>query len=136
VTGIFHYFTFGVRLALPTRNKNQGNIEAAIASLEAARKRREFAEVVVKNETASAYARFARAQSALELYNAKVRGQALRNLEVIRKTYELGQRSVLDYVTEQRRFVEVETGYTEMLKEYLEAFIEIERAIGSTVLSK
>lgn len=135
VTGIFHYFTFGVRLALPTRNKNQGNIEAAIASLEAAQKRREFAEVVVKNETASAYARFARAQSALELYNAKVRGQALRNLEVIRKTYELGQRSVLDYVTEQRRFVEVETGYTEMLKEYLEAFVEIERAIGSTVLS-
>src|SRR6266571_2307297 len=41
VQGVFHYATFGVRLTLPVRNKNQGLIEAAIAVKEAARERRE-----------------------------------------------------------------------------------------------
>ncbi|MBI3653094.1 MAG: TolC family protein [Acidobacteria bacterium] len=133
VTGIFHNATFGIRFTLPVRNKNQGAIEAALANREAARRRREFAEIVVKNEIAAAYARFAHAQAALELYSASVRDQSLRNLEVVRKTYELGQKSVLDYVTEQRRFVEIETGYAEMLKEYLQSLIDIERAAGTTL---
>ena len=37
VMGIFHNLTFGVRLNLPVRNNNAGNIEAALASAEAAR---------------------------------------------------------------------------------------------------
>ena len=133
VQGIFHYLTFGVQVTLPVRNKNQGNIEAAQASLEAARNRRQFGEIVVRNEVAAAYARFARAQAALAVYRDGVRGQAVNNLEVIRQTYEFGQKSLLDFVSEQRRFIEVETGYTDALKEYLESLIEIKRAAGAPV---
>src|SRR5262249_7685852 len=50
VTGVFHNATFGLRLTLPVRNKNQGLIEAAVAAECAARKRREFGEMVVRNE--------------------------------------------------------------------------------------
>jgi len=135
VMGVFHNLTFGVRLSLPVRNKNEGNVEAALASAEAARSRREFAELVVRNEVASAYARFERAQSALAVYRDGVRGQAERNLDVIRQTYTLGQKSALDYVSEQRRFIEVETGYTEVLKEYFNSLIELERAAGTPVPS-
>ncbi|MEK6321861.1 MAG: TolC family protein [Acidobacteriota bacterium] len=135
VMGIFHNLTFGVRLNLPVRNKNEGNIEAAVASAEAARSRREFAELVVRNEVASAYARFERAQSALAVYRDGVRGQAERNLDVIRQTYTFGQKNALDYIGEQRRFIEVETGYTEMLKEYFNSLVELERAAGTPVLS-
>lgn len=135
VQGVFHYATFGVRLTLPVRNKNEGLIEAALASAEAARTRREFAETVVRSEVASAYARFEHARAALAVYRDDVREQALRNLEVIHQTYVLGQKSVLDYLGEQRRFIEVETGYTEVLKELFESMNEIERAAGSTVPS-
>ena len=135
VTGIFHYATFGVRLTLPVRNKNQGAIEAAIAAAEAAHKRREFAEIVVRNEIAAAYLRYERAQAALEVYSAGVSDQSLRNLEVIRRAYELGQKTLLDYVQEQRRLVEVETGFTDLLKEYLYSLIEIDRVAGSTIPS-
>lgn len=135
VTGIFHNATFGVRLTLPVRNKNQGAIEAAIANAEAAHKRREFAEMVIRNEIAAAYKRFERAQAALELYAGAVRDQALRNLAIVRKTYELGQRDLLDYATEQRRFVEIETGYTDLLKEYLDGLFEIDRVAGVSVPS-
>jgi len=130
VTGIFHYATFGVRLTLPTRNKNQGNIEAAAATAEAARRRREFAELVVRNEIAAAYARLELVRAALTVYRDGVREAAARNLDVLRRAYTLGQRNVLDVITEQRRLIEIETGYTDLLKEQLDASIEIERVIG------
>ena len=133
VQGIFHFATFGVRLTLPVRNRNEGLIEAAVAGAEAARLRREFAEKVVRNEVTAAYSRFVHARLAVEMYRDNVREQALRNLEVIHQTYVLGQKTVLDYLGEQRRFIEVETGYTEVLKELWESLIEIERAAGSVV---
>ena len=135
VQGVFHYVGVGVRLSLPLRNKNQGNIEAAQAQLEAARNRREFAHHVVQNEVAAAYVRFLRAREALSVYRDSVHNQAERNLDVIRQTYELGQRSLIDYVSEQRRFIDVETGYTDVLKEYLDSIVEIERAVASPVPS-
>lgn len=135
VQGIFHYATFGARLTLPVRNKNQGAIEAAVASAEAARSRREFTEIVARNEVAAAYARFNRAQSALAVYRDGVRTQALQNLDVIRQTYTLGQKSLLDYLGEQRRYIEIETGFTDTLKEYLDSLVEIERAAGTPIPS-
>lgn len=130
VTGVFHMLTFGVRLQLPTRNKNQGNIEAAVAAVDTARLRREFAEMVARNEVASAYVRFERAGSAITMYRENVLKQAQKNLEVIRMAYEFGQKTVLDYISEQRRFVELETGFTSLLKEAFDALIEIERAVA------
>jgi cobalt-zinc-cadmium efflux system outer membrane protein len=130
VTGVFHYATFGVRLTLPVRNKNQGLIEAAIAAQEAARKRREFAELVVRNEVATAYVRLERAQAAEAIYRDHVREAAARNLDVLRQAYTLGQKTALDYIAEQQRFIGVETGYTDLLKARLEALIEIDSATG------
>ncbi len=130
VTGIFHYATFGVRLTLPVRNKNQGLIEAAVAAEEASRKRREFAELVVRNEVATAYARLERARAAEAIYRDRVREAAGRNLDVLRQAYTLGQKTALDYIAEQQRFIGVETGYTDLLKEHLDALIEIERVAG------
>lgn len=49
---------------------------------------------------------------------------------MLRRAYTLGQRNVLDVITEQRRLIEIETGYTDLLKEQLDAFIEIERVMG------
>src|SRR5262245_16732442 len=135
VTGVFHYATFGVRLTIPTRNKNQGLIEAASAAEEAARKRREFAELAVRNEVAAAYARLEKARAAAAVYSDRVREGAARNLNVLRQAYSLGQKTMLDYIAEQQRFIEVETGYTDLLREHLVAIIEIERAVGSPPLS-
>jgi cobalt-zinc-cadmium efflux system outer membrane protein len=130
VTGVFHYATFGLRLTLPVRNKNQGLIEAAVALAEAARRRREFAESVVRNEVAAVYARLERTRAASAVYRDRVIDASARNLDVLRQAYTLGQKNLLDYITEQRRFIEVETGYTDLLKENFEALVEIERVIG------
>lgn len=131
VHGIFHFATFGVKLMLPVRNKNQGEIDTAVAAIEASRSRRRFAELVVRNEVAAAFARWERAEAALAVYRDGVHEQAVRNLDVVRQTYVLGGKSLIDYTEEQRRFIDVQTGYTEVLKEYFESLVEIERAAGS-----
>jgi len=131
VTGIFHNVTFGLKLTLPVRNKNQGNIEVAASAAAEARSRREFAETVIRNEVAAAYARLERAKAALTLYGAGVRDQSLHNLEVVRQTYSLGRKSMIDYLSEQRRYIDIETGYTDLLKEYQLSRVEIDRAIAA-----
>ena len=53
----------------------------------------------------------------------------------IKQTYTLGQKSLLEYVGEQRRYIDVETAYTDVLKEYFDSLVEIERAAGTPVPS-
>jgi outer membrane protein, heavy metal efflux system len=124
----FHFFTFGVRLNLPVRNRNQGMIAAAQLEAAAARSRREFGELTVKREIASAYARYNRALRAMEIYRVGVRDQAAANLSVVRQTYELGSKTLLDYIAEQRRFIDTESGYIDAQLEAYLARVDILRA--------
>jgi cobalt-zinc-cadmium efflux system outer membrane protein len=133
VQGVFHYLTFGVSLDLPVRNKNQGAIEAAVAQSEAVTRRREFAELTVRREVAAAYARYTSAARAMEIFRVGVRDQAGANLNVVRQTYELGSKTLLDYIAEQRRYIELENGYIDALLDTYNARVEIERAVASTV---
>ena len=136
VEGRFHYLGVGVTIDLPLRNKNEGAVAAAVAEREAAAKRREFIELTVRREVAAAYARFDRAGRAAEIFQSGVRGQAGQNLSVLRRAYELGSKTLLDYVAEQRRFVEVETGFIDSLLEIYQSRVEISRSTASPELIK
>jgi cobalt-zinc-cadmium efflux system outer membrane protein len=134
INGRFHSVAVGVNLYLPVRNRNQGAIEAAVAEKEAATKRREFTELTVRREIAASFARYEQSMKAAEIYRVGVRDQANANLSVVRQTYELGSKTLLDFITEQRRFIEVETGFIESLLETYLARVEIERATASPKL--
>src|SRR5688572_26500287 len=136
IQGRFHSLVVGVTLDLPVRNRNQGAIAAAVAERSAATQRREFAELTVRREVASAFARYQSAARAAEIYRVGVQGQANANLEVVRQTYELGSKNLLDVIAEQRRFIEVQTGYIEALVNTYQARVEIERATASPNLIK
>jgi cobalt-zinc-cadmium efflux system outer membrane protein len=131
-----HSVTFGVMIDLPVRNKNQGMIEAAVAQGEAAKRRREFLELTIRREVAAAYARYERSARAMEIFRVGVRGQAGQNLEVIRKTYELGSKTLLDYIAEQRRFYEVESEFVDAVLNTYQARVEVSRASGAPELIK
>ncbi|MGH9872273.1 MAG: TolC family protein [Pyrinomonadaceae bacterium] len=136
IQGRFHSLAVGVTLDLPVRNRNQGTIAAAVAERSAATQRREFAELRVQHEVASALARYQSAARAAEIYRVGVQGQANANLEVVRQTYELGSKNLLDVIAEQRRFIEVQTGYIEALVNTYQARVEIDRAMASSNLIK
>ena len=132
----FHSVTFGVSVTLPVRDRKAGAIEAAVAELDAAKKRREFLELTVRREVAAGYARYGAAARSMEIYRVGVRGQAGQNLSVIRKTYELGAKTLLDYIAEQRRYTELENDYINAILETYLARVEIVRASASPELTK
>jgi cobalt-zinc-cadmium efflux system outer membrane protein len=130
----FHFFTFGIRLNLPVRNRNQGMIAAAQLEADAARSRREFGELTVKREIASAYARYNQALRAMEIYRVGVRDQSEANLDVVRQTYELGSKTLLDYIAQHHRYTEIENGYIDVQLEAYLARVEILRAVYAAEL--
>jgi cobalt-zinc-cadmium efflux system outer membrane protein len=126
----FHMVGGGITITLPVRNRNQGNIKAAQAETQAAERRREFLELIVRQEVASSFTQYEAARRSLDIYGRGVREVARQNLEVVRQSYRLGRLPLLEVIGEQRRYIEVESGYTEALKQVYDAAVEIERAIG------
>lgn len=136
IQGTFHYFTVGISLDLPVRNKNHGAIEAAIAEAEGAKRRREFLELTVRREVASAYAQYNSTARAAEIFRVGVKDQANANLDVVRQTYELGSKTLIDYLGEQRRFIDLQNDYIDALLETYKARVEVERAVASPVATR
>lgn len=129
-----NFFTFGVEIDLPVRNRNQGMIEAAIFERQAAQSRIEFGGLTVRREVNVAYARFNRAVRALTIFQNGVRDQANANLQVVWQTYELGKINLSDYIAEERRFLDVENELIDALRETYLARIEILRAANAPEL--
>jgi len=125
IQGVFHFWSAGVSIALPVRNKNQGAIESAVAQVEAAKRRREYLELNATREVVSALVSLDKSQESVRIYRDKIRPQATQNLEVIRRVYELGRNQLSDVIAEQRRFVDVENGYTEALSRYYQAAVRL-----------
>jgi outer membrane protein, heavy metal efflux system len=128
-------FSVGVTLQIPVFNKNQGLIEAATQEKIAAAKRLEFGELTVRRETAAAYVKYERAARAMEIYRVGVERQAETNLGVVRQTYELGSRTLLDYIAEQRRYIEVEDDFIDAQFATFLARIEVLRAVDAPELT-
>lgn len=134
VQGVFQFFTFGVEIDLPVLNRNQGAVEAARFDREAAIRRIEFGELTIRREVATAFARYNRAARSLSIFQSGVRDQANANLQVIWQTYELGSRSLLEYIAEERRFLDVENELIDAEFETYSAKIEMMRATNAAEL--
>jgi outer membrane protein, heavy metal efflux system len=131
ITDIFHYVGGGVTVTLPVRNRNQGNVAAAFAETLAAERREELAALSVRQEVQAAFVQYEAAVRALEMYTHGVRDLARQNLVVIRKANQLGRTSLLEVIAEQRRYIDIEMGYTQALQHAYNAVVEMERAVGA-----
>jgi outer membrane protein, heavy metal efflux system len=131
ITDIFHYVGGGVTVTLPVRNRNQGHVAAAFAEAQAAVRREESAVLSVRQEVRAAFTQYEAAMRALELYAHGVRDLARQNLEVIRKANQLGRTSLLEVIAEQRRYIDIEMGYTDALRHAYNAVVATERAVGT-----
>jgi len=132
VRGIFHYFTGGAMVTLPLLSRNQGTVAAAQAERAGAASEVEAARLRAQAELAAARARDGHARRALEAYGTEAIPLATRNLETVRQTYELGRATLLDVVAEQRRYLELQRAYTEVLREAYQARQALKQALGET----
>jgi cobalt-zinc-cadmium efflux system outer membrane protein len=126
----FNYVTAGAMVSLPLWNRQQGAVAAASAARAAAVARAESARLTAAAELADARVRFAQARRAVSLYQDGVRPLARRNFETVSETYSLGRATVFDVLSEQRRYLETERGYTEALSEAFASWVGLQRATG------
>ena len=129
-----NFITFGIDLMVPVHNKSQGSIKSAVFQIQAAQKRIEFGELTVRREVAAAFTRIERASRALAIYQAGVRDQAKENLRVVWQTYEFGDKGLVEYIAEERRYLGLENELTDALLEVYLAKIEVYRAMNAPEL--
>lgn len=125
--------TFGVSVAIPVFNRNQGAKEEAAVAISQASARREFAESVVRSEVASAYARFEAARAASLTYEQGVIQRSNENVRIMRAAYEIGAFSITDLLAEQRRLIDSQREFTEALAERYRALADLLTAMGAPV---
>jgi cobalt-zinc-cadmium efflux system outer membrane protein len=130
IRSVFHYVSVGAMVTLPVLNRNQGAVAAAQAERTGAAARVEAARLSVQSEIAAARSRDQNARRALNAYSADAMALARQNLDVVRQTYELGRGTLLDVLNEQRRYLDVERAYTDVLREAYEARATLKTALG------
>jgi cobalt-zinc-cadmium efflux system outer membrane protein len=129
----FNYAVFGVDISLPLFNRNQGAIASDTAAMQGAQSQIEAVELGLKYEVRQNLTRFEGAQARVAVYRSGVRDQAARNLDVVRKTYGYGRIPLLDVIAEQRRYIDLETGFTNVLFDAYAARVALEQAVGATL---
>jgi cobalt-zinc-cadmium efflux system outer membrane protein len=129
----FNYAVFGMHWTLPLFNRNQGAIAAAKAEVAAARNQVTASDLALRHEVTQNLVRYQATQERVTVYRKGVRDQAARNLEVVRQTYGYGRIPLLDVIAEQRRFIDIETGYTDVLFDAYASRIALERAVGTSL---
>jgi cobalt-zinc-cadmium efflux system outer membrane protein len=125
--------TFGASVSLPVFNRNQGAKAEAAVAISQARIRREFLESMIQSEVRSAYANYQATRAALLTFEQGVIERSNANIRTIRAAYELGQFSITDLLAEQRRLVDSQREYTEVLAEQYRALVGLQTAIGAPV---
>ena len=123
--------TGGISIILPFRNRNQGLIQAAIARTDAARLRRQFVEQVITQEVRSAYSRYEATSQALTVFDQNVLSRSADNVRIIQAAFNAGELRLFDVINEQRRLTDTQRAYTDVLRQYYIAVVELERAVGA-----
>jgi len=130
IEGTFHTATLGARVMLPAFSRNQGALASAQAERGRAEAMFDARQRAARAELDAAVARDREAQRAVELYASSVRDLARQNVDVVLEAYDLGRFPLSDLLTQQRRYLEVEAAYTEVLSRAYQARAAVGRALG------
>jgi cobalt-zinc-cadmium efflux system outer membrane protein len=106
---------------------------ADAAAIQAARSQIAAVDLNLRHEVAQNLVRFNGAETRVSVYRSGVRDQAAHNLDVVRQTYSYGRTTLLDVIAEQRRYIDIETGYTDILLDAYAARIGLEQAVGTNL---
>jgi cobalt-zinc-cadmium efflux system outer membrane protein len=132
IHGVFHSVALGAEVTLPLFHRNQGAVASALAEQGRAEAVLEGRQRAARAELDAAIARDREARRAVELYASSVRSLARQNVDVMLEAYDLGRFPLSDLLTEQRRYLDIEAGYTDVLSRAYRAHVALRRAQGET----
>lgn len=130
IEGVFHNVAAGIMIDVPLFDRKQGAVAAAALRVSAAKQQADGRRLAAGAELEIARARLRAARAAARVFSRELRETARRNVEVVREAYSLGRNTLLDVVTEQKRYLDVEMAYTDALMELLDAHAALLAAAG------
>jgi cobalt-zinc-cadmium efflux system outer membrane protein len=130
IEGVFHTVMVGAKVTLPLFHRNQGALASAQAERGAAEALFDARQRAARAEIDAAGARDREARRAVELYASTVRDLARQNVTVVLEAYDLGRFRLSDVLAEQRRYLDVEASYTDVLSRAYQAQAAVRRALG------
>ena len=124
---------FGLGMAVPIFDRNQGNIAAARHALTRAEQERKVAETGLAADLAAAHSRLTSAHQRALALRAKVIPSVDEAFRVARDGYEQGKFEFLDVLDAQRELVKVRGAFVAALTDYHSAVADIQRITGSSI---
>lgn len=114
-----------VGVPLPIFNRNQGNIQLAVAEYRRALNDVRRLELVLQNRLAVALRDYSKARSQAELYRNQILPTAQENLELTEEAYRQGEFDLIRALTARRSFFETNLAYVSSLVALRQADVAI-----------
>jgi cobalt-zinc-cadmium efflux system outer membrane protein len=128
--------TLGVSANIPLRlfDRNQGEKKRTQIDIERSQQASEAARAQVFSDVDSAYAEVEGNIELLKPYKAKYNDEALRVRDTVTYSYQHGGASLMDFLSAQSDYRQVQLAYKQLIGAYLTAVGQLDYAVGHEVL--
>jgi cobalt-zinc-cadmium efflux system outer membrane protein len=120
----------GLQVDLPFFNRNQGNVETAVAEIRVAQANQAATEAIVRAEIRAAAADYELRRRQVREFLGKFREQAAETARIAQAAYRLGGADLLRLLDAERLRIEVELQNERALMEYRQSIVQLETALG------
>jgi len=128
--------TLGLGVSVPLRifDRNQGEKQRTLIDIDRSRQASEAARAQVFSDVDSAYAQVESNIALLKPYKAKYRDQATRVRDTVTYSYQHGGASLMDMLSAQSDYRQVQLAYLQLIGAYLNAAGQLILAVGREVI--
>jgi cobalt-zinc-cadmium efflux system outer membrane protein len=115
-----------IGMPLPILNRNQGGIRQARAEIAAASRNLERVKLDLRHRLAGVFQNYSAARFEVERYSRQIIPKAQETLELVSKSYGLGEAGYLDMLAAQRTYFQTNVAYIEALRGLWRATLRID----------
>jgi cobalt-zinc-cadmium efflux system outer membrane protein len=120
----------GVQIPLPFSNRNQGEVQRAVANLQLAQDQLQQVEMSVRADVTSAEEGYSRQREIVEHVLPDMRSRAQQNLGIMNDAYKTGGLDLLRYIDSERTAIDVEVSALRSLADYQQSALRLMFAYG------
>lgn len=126
-------FLFGISMALPVFDRNQGDINAAKAEIAARKSENQAIEIRLKSILSQNYEDLQAAYAEANSLQSRILPMAENTFEAINYGYRQGQFEFLEVLDAQRTLIDLREQLIDSLQSYHNKRISIERLIAQAI---
>jgi len=127
-------WALGVTVPLPIYNRNQGNIQRAVANVGQSQVELAEREQIVANEVQRALREYGLTRAAVQRIEGRLLPAAVRMRDDAYRLYIQGEEEAIVYLNAQREYNEAARQYRDMLVRHRRGMLRLNTAVGQRLL--